>query len=117
MATVYHFTLPYPPSVNRIWRTSSAGKTYKSNEAQAYAWAVVAALSEHNVPCLTGPLAVRLDVYRPRKSGDLDNTAKAILDAMQGRVYVNDSQIIELHMRRFDDKEAPRVEVEVREAT
>jgi Holliday junction resolvase RusA-like endonuclease len=43
----------------------------------------------------------------------LDNTAKAVLDALRGQAFEDDSQVVELHMFRGDDKERPRCEVEV----
>jgi crossover junction endodeoxyribonuclease RusA len=61
-----------------------------------------------------GPVAVYLHVYRARKAGDLDNSAKVLLDALQGVAYNDDAQIVELHLYRHDDKANPRVEVEVR---
>lgn len=62
---------------------------------------------------MDGPVQVTMLVYRPARRGDLDNTAKAILDALQGHAYHDDSQIVMLHMERFDDKEDPRVEIRV----
>jgi Holliday junction resolvase RusA-like endonuclease len=58
---------------------------------------------------------VQLDVYRPAKRGDIDNFGKVLLDSVQGFGYVNDSQIVELVMRRYDDKANPRVELTVEE--
>jgi Holliday junction resolvase RusA-like endonuclease len=61
---------------------------------------------------LGGPLGVKLYVYRPRRRGDLDNTLKVILDALNGIAWVDDGQIEMLHVERFDDKTNPRVELE-----
>jgi crossover junction endodeoxyribonuclease RusA len=112
----YRFTLPYPPSANRYWRyvnnhptVSKDAKEYKS----AAGWAAVAAVGRTLLEC---PVILRVDVYRPRKSGDLGNRIKIVEDALNGVVWVDDSQIIELHARRFDDKANPRVEVTVEEA-
>lgn len=49
--------------------------------------------------------------YRKRKSGDLSNKIKVIEDALQGFLYVNDSQIDTMHLHRFEDKKHPRIEV------
>ena len=59
------------------------------------------------------PLSVSIRWYRGRKSGDLDGRLKVLLDAMQGSVYENDSQIVELHAFRSEDKLNPRMEVHV----
>jgi Holliday junction resolvase RusA-like endonuclease len=64
---------------------------------------------------MTGRIAVTMHVYRPRKSGDLDNRTKAVLDCLQGVVYLDDAQIVELHTYRHDDKLNPRVEVTISE--
>lgn len=52
-------------------------------------------------------------MYRKAKRGDLDNFLKCLLDGMQGVMYKNDKQIVELVARRHDDKLNPRVEVKV----
>lgn len=51
------------------------------------------------------PLNVRVGVdiaitYADKRRRDLDNGAKALLDAMNGIVYVDDSQIDDLRVRR-----------------
>lgn len=112
-------TLPYPPSVNAIWRNlviNGRSRTVMSKEGKEYRKAAHAALTEAGISApLVGEVSVELHVYRPRKIGDLDNTAKAVLDALKGRVFVDDSQVVELHMHRHDDKTHPRVEVSVSE--
>ena len=57
---------------------------------------------------------VTLRWHRPAKRGDLDNTTKVTLDALNGIAYSDDSQIVELHAYRFDDKDNPRMEVEIK---
>ena len=112
----YAVTLPYPPSVNAIWRNITVkgqARTVKSAEGKAYQ-ARVQSLRGAPRAC-TGPVFVSLRVYRPRRIGDLDNTAKAVLDALKGRLFVDDGQVVELHMYRGDDKARPRVEVVVEE--
>ena len=62
---------------------------------------------------LTGPVAVTIDVFRARKSGDIDNFCKVLLDALQGIFYVNDAQIRRLTVTMADDKQDPHVEIAV----
>jgi len=104
-------TLPYPPSANRYWRTNRNGHVYKSEDAKAYAWHVMAAAP--GVIPFTQNVRVEIDVYRPRRSGDLDNRLKVTMDSLEGIAYEDDAQVVELHARRFDDKHNPRVEVRV----
>jgi len=103
-------TLPVPPSANDYWRYT--GRVFTSDKAAAYK-SVVGMLGPNR---LTGPVAVNMTVYRARKSGDLDNFMKVMFDALQGVLYENDSQIVEIHAWREDDKENPRVELLVYEA-
>jgi crossover junction endodeoxyribonuclease RusA len=83
-----------------------------SSEAVGYK-AIVAVLAREFEP-LTGPVAVSIDVYRPAKRRDLDNCLKVVLDALQGHLYVNDDQIVEIQAHRFEgNKHTARVEVAV----
>lgn len=108
-------TLPYPPSYNHYWLSSSKGRGYISKEGKAFKAAAMTVLAGTvEVPLAT---AVRLTLryYRPRRSGDIDNYLKQVLDCLQGVAYRNDSQIAELLVWRFEDKVHPRVEVDVEE--
>lgn len=100
-------TLPVPPSANDYWRYT--GRVFTSKEAGAYKNAV--RLENAFLPKLDGPVVVNLTVFRPAKRGDLDNFLKVMLDALQGVLYENDNQIVEIHAWREDDKENPRVEL------
>lgn len=104
-------TLPYPPSINAYWRFRKKGGVYKTETARAYAWDALAVVGER-AP-MEGLLSVTLHVYRPQKSGDLDNRVKLILDVLQDVLYYDDSQIVEIHAYRHDDRKNPRVEVEI----
>lgn len=97
-----------------MWRHSRGG-VFKSADAKAYEWAVLAVVREQALPLLQGELRVSLVLYRPEKRGDVDNYAKTLLDSLQGHVYANDRQICELHIVRRDDRHNPRVEVEISE--
>lgn len=87
-----------------------------SAEAQEYKARVATIAHAAGLTPMAGPVAVYVHVYRARKAGDLDNFGTKILgDALQGIAYQNDSQIIEWHLWRHDDKAQPRVEVEIRQ--
>lgn len=102
--------LPYPPTANRYWRVWR-GRPVKSAEARKYQTDVKRLWG--STPPASSPVAVTLDVVRPQRRGDLDNTAKVILDALNGCAYGDDSQIVELHMYRSDNKKAPGVKVTI----
>ena len=98
-------TLPVPPSANRYWIHTGRG-VVTSPEAKAYKQAVRLLVPEQMI---VGDVAVNVSVYRARKSGDLDNYLKVMLDALQGVLYANDNQITEIHAFRYDDADNPRV--------
>lgn len=102
--------LPYPPLGNRYFRIYR-GRAVTSPEAREYKTRV-GWLMAGQTP-VAGPVRVTLHVYRPWKRGDLDGAGKVLLDALQGHAYANDNQIVELVMRRDDDKARPRVEVTI----
>ena len=54
---------------------------------------------------------VHVDWYRPRKSGDVDNPLKPIMDCMEGYIYDNDKRIKRISLERFEDKKNPRYEI------
>jgi crossover junction endodeoxyribonuclease RusA len=109
------FTLPIPPSTNRYWRTMVSKKgvavTFVSEEAKTYKRQVAKLAGISTL--FRSEIAVTLRVFRPQRSGDLDNKLKVLFDALQGVVYGDDKQIVEIHAFRFEDKNNPRVEVEV----
>jgi len=103
-------TLPYPPSANAYWRNVK-GRVVVSAEARAYKAKVALLLRCKPV---SGPVALVANMYRPARRGDLDNTLKVLGDALNGLAWVDDSQVVEIHAYRHDDKANPRAEVEVR---
>jgi len=107
-------TLPYPPSVNHMYVHTARG-VYMSDTGKAFKWEALAQVP-FDTPrfALELQLAVVINIYRPRKSGDIDNRVKIVLDSMNDRLWVDDSQICELHIYRHDDKHNPRIELEVR---
>lgn len=103
----YAFTLPVPPSANRYWRVAN-NRIIVSPEASSYKQQVFLQLRECDP--LRGDVAVNFTVFRPLKRGDLDNFTKVMFDALKGLVWLDDSQVVEIHSFRDDDKQNPRVE-------
>ncbi len=135
---VVRFRVPYPPSVNRLIGVTAIrkgkkwiGQVYKTGEHKLYLGAVsnalrVAALRNPSIALLPfrGPVSLTLKYFRPMKAGDIDNPLKALFDSLISRpdedhagAWVDDSQVCELKISRFDDKEDPRVELEIGEVT
>ena len=69
---------------------------------------------------LEGSLKVELHCYKPLKVtaqnfGDIDNLTKAVFDACNGLIWVDDRQIVEMHC--FKHKGEGKIEMEVVECT
>ena len=59
---------------------------------------------------------VRLTItFRVKRMADLDNLVKAVTDALNGIVYNDDRQIVEIHAFRIKDKLHPCVECKIEE--
>lgn len=108
-------TLPFPPSANRYWRVYK-NRILVSEEARHYKANVkFRAMQDRDIQPLDGPLVVHVVMYRPQRRGDTDNFLKVMLDSLRGVAFNDDSQVVEIHARREDDAENPRVEVRVEE--
>lgn len=97
-------TLPYPPSLNTIWRRVGS-KTLLSAAGRAYRLAVAQVVAQHKGafgPPLPGRLRVTIHVHAPdKRRRDLDNLPKAINDALtHAGLWVDDSQIDRLLIER-----------------
>lgn len=109
--------LPYPPTANLYWRVFR-GRPVKSEAARKYQQGVrlrwlTSRRNGDPSTALTGPVLLTVAVFRPSRRGDLDNTLKVLIDSLKGIAFVDDSQVVELHARRFEDKANPRAEVTV----
>ena len=114
---IVRLTLPEPPSANRYWR-SYRGRLVISPAAIAYKGEVATRCIIAKVKPLPLSANVRLTVrwFRSKRMGDLDNRLKIIFDALNGYVYHDDAQIVEIHAYREDDKTRPRLELTVEAA-
>lgn len=101
---------PYPPSVNRYWR-SFRGRMVRSSVAVEYKAEVQRIASAAKLALHDGPVCVEMTLHPPRPKDwakrmskdahwalhvrriDLDNAQKVVLDALQGIAYDNDRQI------------------------
>lgn len=111
-------TLPWPPSLNRIYR--AAGKGIKLAEvARDYKRAASAALPVGRVPPpLTGRLLVWMTLHPPLNLAgsrwDIANREKLMIDCLTAqRVWLDDSQIDALVMLRGEPSGAGRVELTI----
>ena len=109
-------TTPYPPSVNHMWVRNRNGSVRVSAAGKLFRDEVTMMRPGPGKLCLTGRLAVSVRLHAPdKRRRDLDNSMKALLDALaHALVYVDDSQIDRLVVERGPvDRKNPRAEVEV----
>lgn len=113
-----HLTLPWPPSLNRIWR-AVGGKILLSEAARDYKRAAAAALPIGRVPPpLTGRLLVWMTLHPPLKLAgarwDIANREKLMIDTLtEQRVWLDDSQIDAMVILRGEPSGAGRVELTI----
>jgi Holliday junction resolvase RusA-like endonuclease len=112
-----NLTLPYPPPTNNLYRTlilKGVPIRVKTGRAKAFAKDVLKVCQVAGITPYIGEVGVSLNVYRPRRVGDLDGTFKAVFDALKNLAFVDDKQIVEIHARRHEDAKNPRVEIEIK---
>lgn len=122
-------TLPYPPSVNHIWRhvvIKGTVRTLLSKEGREYKAKVRGGIGGEN-DTFAGRLAVRIIVYPPdRRKRDIENVCKILCDSLSREikggklvfsgVWFDDSQIDVLHVERGPvHRDGGYVRVHVRE--
>lgn len=111
-------TLPWPPSLNRIWR-AVGGKLLLSEAARSYKRAAAAALPVGRVPPpLTGRLLVWMTLHPPLKLAnarwDIANREKLMIDCLtEQRVWLDDSQIDAMVILRGEPAGTGRVELTI----
>lgn len=110
--------LPWPPSVNRVWRNVK-GKTLLSAEGRNYRELVgqYCLIKRIAGKRLNGRLSVKILVNPPNKiRRDIDNLAKVPLDALtHAAVWLDDSQIDELYIRRDEIKKGGFITIQITE--
>lgn len=104
----FEIELPWPLSVNAIWRSVAVGGRAPRNiKSRAYReWrerAVSVVSGVWRAEPYAGPVSVTLRLYAPsRRSYDIDNKVKGVLDALQGVVLEDDDQVDRLLVLRGD---------------
>lgn len=98
------FTAPWPPSLNRIWR-NYRGRVVLSAEGRAYSAALANCLPPGRVEPMTGRIVMYAWFHPPtsygRRAWDIANREKIFCDALtKQRIWLDDSQIDELHLAR-----------------
>lgn len=106
-----HLFLPFPLSVNQMYRSFVRGKriaTIKSEKYREWHKSAMDCLQfQWDEDPITDPIMLTLAIKEPTKhKRDLDNLAKSIQDVLSGVVIKDDSQIKILAMH-FDETDSP----------
>ena len=95
-------TLPFPPSVNRLWKTKKNGGMYRSAEYKAWRqhalWAIQSRTKGDHIK---GPYKLEIMAVRPdKRRRDIGNLEKAVSDILQAANVIEDDCLCEdQHLR------------------
>ena len=103
-----------PPSVNTIWvnipkgrRMSDKGKLFKQ---QAY----YLIKEQYKGQMLEESVRVSIELYfKTKHKRDIDNYNKAILDSLNGTILVDDSQIVELNVKKYTGTGKDEIKIQI----
>lgn len=110
---------PMPPSVNHLYKIANRGKfatMYKTQEAkdlaEDYGWQI----KQQTRDFYLSPVSLEITAYfGDNRRRDVDNLGKFICDSLTGIIYEDDSQIMDLIIRKRFDKENPHLDLIIRE--
>lgn len=112
----YAVTVPWSPTCNTYYKHTKTG-AFLSARGRAYREAVAAAVVRKGPPPrFAGPLAITLRCVRPDvRRRDLDNLLKSLFDSLlHAGVYLDDSQVEEIHATMAPPEKPGRIEVSIR---
>ena len=108
--------LPFlPPSVNACFR-SYKGRVIKSARLKLFEQQMIQhfADNEDGIEMIEGHLKLTIEFSLPNKrSIDIDNLLKSLLDSLEGVVFENDSEVYELQVTKVSDTGVSRTSVKI----
>jgi Holliday junction resolvase RusA-like endonuclease len=88
--------LPFPPSVNHIWKHGGKGKGYRSERYVQWARVAGTLLNAQRPGRIDGPYRLKLLLARPdNRRRDLDNFLKSVSDLLVEHHVVDDDSLAE----------------------
>lgn len=135
--TLIRFTVPAVPVAQPRQRHTRSGRNYTPSDhpVQAFKATIrLAAKAEHSGAPLQGPIRMRCVFVMPRpgrlvwktkpmprlahtSTPDVENIAKAVMDALSGTTFVDDAQVYALDVAKViaGGDEQPHVTIEIEE--
>jgi Holliday junction resolvase RusA-like endonuclease len=109
------FLFDIPPSTNSIYNYGR-GRIYHSKKYKEYKANLQKLLLSFKKKMVKNNKSVALSILvaQPRRTGDIDNRLKSLLDTLQGFIYENDKQVSEINLIRIYSKK-PYIKVFVEE--
>jgi len=117
-------TLPLSPSVNGSYKTNGNAQFFASTDLKQFKenatlslyldkhlwdWDIIRAIKESKVKI---PLIMTMDFhFKTLWLRDLSGPIKATEDALFDYIGLNDRLVVDMHPRKFADKENPRCEI------
>ncbi len=106
-----------PPSVNSYWRSAYKGGRiihYISKAGREFKNALALLAKVNKFKVLEGDVVLEYTLYCKKQGRkDLDNTLKAIQDALEGIAYKNDKQIVEIRAKKVRNAGWDGIEIRV----
>ena len=97
------------------------GRTYDPPQSKQFKKDLATLVNSLDISAFfTGEIRLKIDIYRDKKSvtslryGDIDNLAKAIMDALSGVLWQDDKQITDLHVTK-NLSGTPHILIEIEE--
>ena len=95
----------------RIIRFNNAYSLGKTNSLKKYEKDFYIQCNLYRDVLIDGYFEFYMDVFYPNQRSDLDNSAKVVLDCLQKvKAIVNDNKCTKMVLRKFLDKDKPRIE-------
>ena len=86
---------------------SKEGKDLK----ESYQWQIKS--QYHSKPLAVGRKLTATLYFGDKRTHDVDNYSKLLLDACTGLLWEDDKQVMEMTVRKDYDKKNPRIEIEI----
>lgn len=112
----YEFVMPWPPSVNN-WKSPFKSRMILTKKGREYRQKGIDRLDELGLSneAISSPVSVKIVLNPPsNRRYDIDNFCKSLFDAMSvAGFWVDDSQIVELSIKKGVKTDGGNVEVAV----